>query len=53
MKLIENTSELISFCQELNRKPFIAVDLEFLREKSLLRQTLPDSGRRAGHSRHH
>lgn len=34
MKLIENTSELISFCQELNRKPFIAVDLEFLREKS-------------------
>lgn len=34
MKLIDNTPDLINFCQELNQKPFIAVDLEFLREKS-------------------
>ncbi len=34
MKLIENTSDLISFCKELNQQPYIAVDLEFLREKS-------------------
>ena len=34
MKLIENTPDLISFCQELHQQPYIAVDLEFLREKT-------------------
>lgn len=34
MKIIDNTADLINFCQEISREEFITVDLEFLREKT-------------------
>lgn len=34
MRLIDNTQALNNFCQELEKETFIAVDLEFLREKT-------------------
>lgn len=34
MKIIENSQDLLKFCETLNKEPFIAVDLEFLREKT-------------------
>lgn len=34
MKIINNTAELISFCQSISHEDFITIDLEFLREKT-------------------
>ena len=34
MIFIENTEDLSAFCQKLAEKPFIAVDTEFIRERS-------------------
>lgn len=34
MRLIDTNQALTDFCQELTNEPFIAVDLEFLREKT-------------------
>jgi len=34
MIFIDNTKDLIAFCQKLAKKPFIAVDTEFIRERS-------------------
>lgn len=34
MKIIENTKDLLHFCEGLNKEPFVTIDLEFLREKT-------------------
>lgn len=38
MLLIENTEDLENFCKEMNKEPFITVDLEFMREKTYYAQ---------------
>ena len=38
MQLIENTSDLKKLCTELAKKPFVCVDLEFLREHTYFAQ---------------
>ena len=38
MLLIENTADLIDFCEKLQKENFITVDLEFMREKTYYAQ---------------
>ena len=45
MTVIATTEELADICQRLARHPFVTVDTEFLRETTLLAQTLRSPAR--------